>query len=700
MKFKKIFTFFLTMVSFCLFNNDLFGNIDDKNKEETNGIKIYTEKYPYYDALELSKVSDEQDKRIIEILNKYLKEPASTLTELKQKLTNENNRFLIKFFEGLENVATFIPEDVEPVQAPKVAPVGLSVTKLAEGMAKFLVERVKEELSTAFFKRFQKDIIDNPEYEILHVLFPQTKNMLKKIDKEIYKFSSYIQVLREAFEKDLSNIYSNFRQLLDEEVFRELFQNNEKVNVLIEIVKLALSITDELSMKVHPADILEGLDLDDLEIAAGDDNMLITNLCSSIKLLRFFSRSLKSIPESNNDKGRYWVDFKSLKKLIDKGEENNKYKTFKIYLGLLYQDAKDIEFHFKSGTKKFGVILNKICDEIDPENSKNTSQGNQTELKKSSLDNLMKLISVVRSFGSKVDFINNHVIELSKKKDEGKKIDYNDYYKFYNATLDLVEYTHDIYGILKDQISNDSGSTLDSEIKKYVNVARALGNIYLDINHRNYSSVVFNAVSVFDEILPGKKEIRAKILKYGSFMAAVTKAENSDQVKEAIKSVALPAGSYSIKRNSSYNISLNAYVGMAYSSELSKGEKKISNSLYVWAPIGVAFSIGNWCIGSVSIFLSIIDLGAVTAYRFKSEEEQEEQYIPDFTLKNIIAPGLHLVLGIKKLPISIGGGIQYGPQIRKIVETENNLIKPNALRFSVFIAVDIPLLNFYTKTKY
>ena len=63
-------------------------------------------------------------------------------------------------------------------------------------------------------------------------------------------------------------------------------------------------------------------------------------------------------------------------------------------------------------------------------------------------------------------------------------------------------------------------------------------------------------VSIYDSILrpaytdqqfAAYKDFRKAVIKYGTFMAQVAQAENSDDVKTAIESVALPTGSASIK---------------------------------------------------------------------------------------------------------------------------------------------------------
>jgi hypothetical protein len=146
---------------------------------------------------------------------------------------------------------------------------------------------------------------------------------------------------------------------------------------------------------------------------------------------------------------------------------------------------------------------------------------------------------------------------------------------------------------------------------------------------------------------------------------------------------------------------LNSYVGVFLGNEhLKKGkEQEGFNALGVIAPIGLEISKGMSFLffKSLSLFASVIDLGAVTAFRYRDDTTER---LPHLSLENIIAPGVYGVLGLKSMPISIGAGIQYGPQLRKInIGGEGNEIDSSAWRFNLFIAVDIPLLKFYNRPK-
>jgi hypothetical protein len=185
-------------------------------------------------------------------------------------------------------------------------------------------------------------------------------------------------------------------------------------------------------------------------------------------------------------------------------------------------------------------------------------------------------------------------------------------------------------------------------------------------------------------------------------------------VAKAIETAALPVGSSRIKRESPFNVSVNAYTGLFIGRESIKGVKddKGFNSYGVTAPVGISISRGHsimfigtgqegWKKGkmgwSTSLFISLIDIGALTAYRFENDETAE---VPTIQLKNIVSPGAFISLGIPKTPLSFNIGAQMGPNLRKITTTTpDDDDNKRYWRFSTSFCVDIPLFNLFTKSR-
>ncbi|MEM6814181.1 MAG: hypothetical protein AAF600_07260 [Bacteroidota bacterium] len=228
-----------------------------------------------------------------------------------------------------------------------------------------------------------------------------------------------------------------------------------------------------------------------------------------------------------------------------------------------------------------------------------------------------------------------------------------------------------------------------------------------------------------------------EVLKVINFLVAVSKAEDAEALTTAIEAIALPPGSAIIKRESALNISLNGYAGFYSGVERIYEINSNAGAVAFTVPVGVAISksFGEPCegttttckrSGSWSLFLSAIDIGAFTSVRFKDGDEA----LPEIKFKNIFAPGIQLIYGIPKSSFSIAALAQLGPFLRKVkgpvsittTNTSTTMVDPMdpntttvtstittestavlderpAIRFGVSFLLDIPLINFYTKSK-
>ena len=227
-------------------------------------------------------------------------------------------------------------------------------------------------------------------------------------------------------------------------------------------------------------------------------------------------------------------------------------------------------------------------------------------------------------------------------------------------------------------------------------------------------------------LLEEKKDKISKmheIFKYGAFLAAVVESRDADAIKSAIQAIALPSGSYSIKRRTLRNISLNAFPGLTGGIELAtnnSGEEWAPNFGFT-APIGLAFSWGykskidglryysdkryrravessarfkgSKYLGghSGSIFFPLIDLGAIVLFRLDNTDEALPQ---DVGFQQIFSPGVMYGHGFPNIPLTLMAGVQVSPKLRTL-----NDEKANAIRMNLSLVVDLPMANFYTQAR-
>lgn len=201
-----------------------------------------------------------------------------------------------------------------------------------------------------------------------------------------------------------------------------------------------------------------------------------------------------------------------------------------------------------------------------------------------------------------------------------------------------------------------------------------------------------------------------KILRYGNLMASIVKAESSQEAQAAIEAAVLPAGSSSIKKNTAWNFSLNAYIGGYFGRSVNTTNQIDGNNSKagVTAPVGLAVSKGLWHykngnpIGSISLYGTLIDVGAIAGYRLNNDSTALDSKI---TLNDIFAPGGYLVYGLglpfkwaSYVPLSVGYGWQYSSKLYQ--KKDNGKLATSdksRWRSNWFVAIDIPLINFYSR---
>jgi hypothetical protein len=275
--------------------------------------------------------------------------------------------------------------------------------------------------------------------------------------------------------------------------------------------------------------------------------------------------------------------------------------------------------------------------------------------------------------------------------DADKDMEYDEYHDFTQNICDLLLYAYDFKkGIL------GASSKEDSLVHTYLTIISDINGMALEIRKKHYTSALINTLFIIEKLLPeGKFNCERQVmLKYGTFIATAVKAKTAEDVSDAIAAFALPPGGSAIKKYSRFSIAINAYVGLSAGQEILTDIG--ANPYYaVTTPIGITFNWGFKNFGSIGILASVLDIGALTAFRFQDDNVSE---LPDLKFENVLAPGGYLVYGLPKYPLSIGIGAQLGPNLRSV--TNGTLVtQTSGWRWGAFIAVDIPIVSVYTTNK-
>jgi hypothetical protein len=624
---------------------------------------------------------------------------------------------------------------------------GLDVTKFVDGLAIFLVKRTKEELNVAFFERF-RDLLQEPRYKDLKLVFPQTNQTLLALGEEVYNYDAYLTSLRTSFEKDLRALPPHLSRWVDEGTFKTYFDGKP---YLKSGLKSSLYFYDELSNGTHPGKAIENFPL--THVSGVIIPLTITESIRIDSLTKVFIGISKSLRSGKGD--HYWVTPDTIKSLVDD------VKARRFYLAMLFEDALKLAKNLKNKDSLGYEFYSRFFDEF----TQTAESGHELVLKlifnKDEPDpnsKFTKTVEVLRN-------VSELGLDVSRRKYGAAIVHAVQVYNYLTGDATLLDElvaigsikelsTKEVKFQWSDQpdvlitnmlnsgikavwspVSKQLGFQLPNEdettIHKFAyphtknDLITALNKIIIDKDSLKASNPVADeiqfdlprnhrkrVVSTVESISVENKaqDIVGKLFTYGSFIAAVAEAKNSQEVADAIEAFALPAGSSSIKRKSAFNVALNGYTGVLAGHEI-HGPSPYFNSYAVWAPVGVTASwgrinFGNWQNHSISVFASIIDIGAVTAFRFTNEVKAAEDTtkttpgtasLQKIRLKDIIAPGLAVSWGIAKTPLSLTFGWQSAPFLRKVTADANTTLDYRASRIYLTLAVDIPILNFYNR---
>jgi hypothetical protein len=551
---------------------------------------------------------------------------------------------------------------------------------LIDAIARFIVDRIKKELQAAFFERLYT-LIKKDEYQDCRTLFPNTYKTLLAAGNQIYNYEIYLTSLRDAFGRDLEVILPNLESVIRDGRFAPFFTAHKELR---SVCLSALFIAKGIKNGDHFGTILEKYDPTDPDyIAAGENDGENFSLVNTIKLVQEISKSFKN---DNPGSSRYWADRATISNLKDP-------IILDLYLGLLYERVKNITIGNGAG-ENYGTLLGVAKNRFDQLRELVNNVSNNIEECEQKFSNLTANESIenyLSYFNSISNLLNG--IRSSEPFKNLKSFGLSD------VTQDKI----DKAWILLDKIN----FVLDN-----------FTSIYAHLKDKKYSLVLVDIRNIYeqrfslDKLNPANADKKKKIeavfdflFEYGTALAEIVEAKDSKEVYAAIDRIAAPVGSSRVKKENAFSFALNAYGGAFIGKEKIEGVKDDSkaNNYGISAPVGFSFSFGKikgakakpeTGYKSVTIFLSVIDVGAPVSFRFQNDTLNE---IPTISWKDIIAPGVHLIYGFGKMPLSLAVGWQTGPNLRKVTSQYNEYQNSKYSRLSIGLYVDIPVFIFYRR---
>lgn len=635
----------------------------------------------YRDVLVLrEKMSDgyfrtdsESEKAYLPILLKYFAPGKShTSLETKALIKNSGNPFgideMIPLVAMLKYDSSGDPVAEQVFSAGKELAVsaspGAGAPVIASAITSLVIKRAKEELTVVFFNKFRTEL----EKPGLKILFPKTTELISNI--ETYLVASYLNTLRAAFAEDIAALVTSVPAYLRSDAVSALILKEPSRHGLW----LSIPVLDGFANLLNGgsmADAIQRLRPQQPAIQAGE----YKNVYNTMELVCQLSEALRDESGLNN-----WIRLDAFsKKIIDDPVSTS------LFYGLLYEKIRSYSFTKKDGAEfKLTDVINNTQEKIDALNNtiKVFLQGyNRAAAVLGDLQTISKPVD-----GASYQIVIGVINKISSTtKNSCTQI---------NRLIQLFDNT---YAAKTDSLFNNV-STLTALVS----------NLY----EKQYAAAVMNSAILLNRYLP-EQPTTQQLLKYGSFAASLVESKNEKDISVALDAAILPTGSSSIKQHTSWSVSINSYIGVnlykeKYKTKIVNKEKIGFGTFGISLPIGVAFNWGlrnrniGKVVGSVSVFTSILDLGAVASYQLSTPDSVTSKQLPDFTWKNLLAPGGFIVLGrLFNTPLSLGFGAQKGPALRNISYTAGgttvDLSDQLSWRTGVFLAVDIPFFNLYSR---
>ncbi|WP_157750637.1 hypothetical protein [Mucilaginibacter gotjawali] len=603
----------------------------------------------------------------------------------------KNNNFLPTLFSAAGDydypAATLTLADVTGASTTPTVGGGspVSLNNIAEGLASFYIDRVNEEINEAFFVHFQNFLNKYPE---LKILFPNTIASLNKIKVTSYQQS--LNAIKSAYQTDIKNVMSNASGLASLQKYQELINDKPALALLFVTCDVVSMIRQSKSVE----DILYQLGNAPYIQLPQVNNPKDNDYISSIKLAAILSNSFIDIKVGDQAPTSYkWVGVSQISAL-----GQNK-KIFNLFMGLLTQETYGI---YIGGTDIFAQLNANVTDI----NSAQYVIYNFSSTYKQVATKVAKLTAANTTLATKLNIgtdIFKQIVDLStvcleilpsdKVKPELailKKIK-DDYIPYLFQADSVVyhieqkEYTSAIFA---------ADTLIRTVIKNEIDAVKA------KIAANPAPSVA--ALKALNKELAILTSIRDEYLKYAVFISTVAEAQSGSDVKKAIDAFALPVGSSRIKKEHIFSWGINSYVGIASARNHNFAANNLpEKETIVTAPIGISANFAlPGKIGSMSLYGGIIDIGAIFTYQVNSDKTVQSE----IKLGQILSPSIGVIYGFPiiakyNIPLSFGANYQWGPKLKSVDQNGQSVLGLFNSRFNLFIAVDIPFINFNVSRK-
>lgn len=625
---------------------------------------------------------------------------AEIVTILKEyKVSSSNlheNPFLAKVAflkSALDQKVAAVPV-VSVVQPQGTAMKGLfSASSVADTLGSFIADRVKEDaelMALQTLARSMKSIDKSSTGHPLKAAFPKTMGYLATVDAGLIDSSDWA-ILQADIKVDMAALPQNLPKFLD------ALYNPAVVTEPQYLTSLAASTGLEIIRNgKQPYGVIDSMAVASSTFVSDHStgpNALpaaINDLDVALRTLEIASHMLTanglSRWHSADDIQRYLFPSASLD--ID---------AINLLLGLSY--ATD--------TASYASIDARLIDLGQPPLTCANQQANC-----SAPMQLMPIANGIKALATSFDHIYQDVQTLPVNLDNIAEVEplLSDILPLADALCDLIA---SVNPTVDAQAIRAKADIISSQ-------ATAVVDIVGFVKQRQYAAAIGTTVTLMRLYVPNDTSTHSGTLTQflatdGACIAQVAQANTSADASTALDACALKANNYLEIEKTPFSITLNSYFGVTAGAETllgnlgGTGTARTRAHLGFAAPVGLDFNWGRvtssqrysgadstgehfFQTGTWSLFVPILDVGAVAAWRLGSGGGQ----VSAITWSNIVAPGLFAVWSKRGSPFSILFGAQYGPELTKVSTSGAATIERAALQFPcIEFTFNIPVFPLY-----
>lgn len=612
----------------------------------------------YLDALELSKIKSSVPKSNKDTINSF----ADAFRKIVYKYGDDTellgNPFLKDYLLGIyppdtsEQVAYYTIGGDDKKGKKIYKAIGYSSEEFApsslesaswqassiNGLANFMAGRFKQEILQVSIDQLFKQIKTKEDSILVKAIFPKTFKQIGNLygSGSSSYYTADLLLLRQTAQIDIEQLPKNIIKN-PESIFPKL-KNEPKIKDMLALGNYIVEYSQQ------------GQSLDRLiSIIANENYSTDSTVYKILNITDLISQALLNIEGSKD----IWVNPANI---LPTTASSLKNLEIRYFYGLLYQQLTQIP-EFKNylesqNSNDIVLIAAKIQDLVRFENKLNNTY-NYIKSKKFNLKSPEEIVTYIK--------------------------DINQTISFFATTLNKIPEINNLYNL---------DDTLLDVSARYITIVEALMK-------KDYQKVIPLLAIEFGEYMMDKNGKYSRTIAFVSQLATI---ESADDMESLLNSYALPIGSASIKRHSSFNISINGYVGLTGGWETAYGsqKKQTRGNIGLSAPIGIS---ATFCNGYFTPFVSFIDLGSIVNQRLNNDTTSYS----NLKFEHFFTPGLGLFLNCPKLPITAGFHFNYIPNLRTIkYESGSSTISEtnrSVTRINFSVLVDIPFFTIYNREK-